>query len=126
MDVIKKDDLKKNVVNHPYDSNPDYFAKVNMFYYSEDNKFAVGYWEAPVGWFNATIKGFNELDLIIEGEIEAVSEDKAKTVIVKKGDIFTIEDGDRFLWKVNQPTKAMFFIYPLTPDLKDFFDSLIM
>jgi len=35
-----------------------------------------------------------------------------------------IKDGDKFRWKVNKFTKAVFFIYPLTKELKDFFESL--
>ena len=125
MNVISKENLIKNLVNHPYDSNPEYFAKVNIFYYSPDGKFAAGYWEAPKGWFNAEIEGFSEIDFIIEGEIEAVSEDKTKTVVAKQGDCFLIENGDRFLWKINNKTKAVFFIYPLTEKIKNFIQSLV-
>jgi len=73
MEVIDKATLIKNLVIHPYDSNPAYFAKVNVFNYSSDGKFAAGYLEAPEGWFDAVINGFNEIDFVIEGEMELIS-----------------------------------------------------
>jgi len=124
MEVIQRTSLIKGLVNHPYDTNPQYFAKVNTFYYSPDRKFAAGYWEAPEGWFDIIIEGFNEIDYIIDGEIEAISEDKTKKVIARQGDCFLIKNGDRFRWKVNKFTKAVFFIYPLTKELGKFFDEL--
>jgi len=126
MDLISKKKLIKNLVNHPYESNPEYFAKVNMFYYSQDGKFAAGYWEAPQGWFDAVVEGFNEIDFIIEGEIEAISKDENRTVVVKPGDCFLIKNGDKFKWKISKFTKAVFFLYPLTEELRDFFKSLIV
>jgi len=125
MEVIQNSILKKGLVNHPYDTNLQYFAKVNIFYKSHDRKFTAGYWEAPEGWFDATIIGFNEIDFIIEGEIEAISEDKIKKVTARKGDCFLIKNGDRFRWQINKFTKAVFFIYPLTEELDKFFNGLI-
>ena len=79
MKIIKNIDLKNNLVDHPYDSNPDYLAKVNLFYVSQDKKFIAGYWEAPEGWFEEEIKGFNEINYVVEGEIEFVTEKSSFT-----------------------------------------------
>jgi uncharacterized cupin superfamily protein len=121
MEVIDRDMLVKEMVDHPYESNPDYTAKVNIFYYSPDRKFTAAYWEAPVGWFDAVVNGFNEIDYVIEGEMELVSEEK--TLIAKAGDCFLIKDGDRFRWKLNKFTKVVFFIYPLTKEIEDLCES---
>ncbi|UCB47199.1 MAG: hypothetical protein JSV25_07255 [Spirochaetota bacterium] len=74
MKIIINENLKHYWVNHPYDSNPDYIAKVNFFYVSQDKKLIAGYLEAPEVWFEAETKGFNEINYIVDGEIEFVSE----------------------------------------------------
>jgi uncharacterized cupin superfamily protein len=99
------------MINHPYESNPDYFAKINFFHFSNDAKLMAAYWEAPVGWFNWEYDGFYEIDYIIDGEIELVSEDE--TIIVKKGDCFLTEDGERIMFKIKKFTKALIFVYPI-------------
>ncbi len=115
MKVINNIDLTNSLVDHPYDSNPDYFAKVNIYYISQDKKFVAGYWEAPVGWFEAEIKGFNEINYVVEGEIEFVTENRSFTA--KAGDCFLVENGDRMKWQIKQALKTYFFIYPATKDL---------
>lgn len=124
MKVIDKNTLVRNMVIHPYDSNKDYFAKVNMFYYSEDGKFAAAYWEAPEGWFNAEVKGFNELDFVLEGEMKLISSDGKKSIFAKTGDCIILEDGDKFSWILNKFSRVVFFIYPMNSELNEFFDNL--
>jgi ethanolamine utilization protein EutQ (cupin superfamily) len=81
--------LIKDTVNHPYDSNPEYVAKIHTFYYSKDEKLIAGYWEAPEGWFDAEIEEQNEINYVIEGEIDIICGDKIITA--KKGDCFLVE-----------------------------------
>ncbi|KPJ88375.1 MAG: hypothetical protein AMS17_05750 [Spirochaetes bacterium DG_61] len=76
MRLVNNDFLKSTTVNHPYDSNPDYTAKINTFYYSKDEKLIAGYWEAPEGWFDAEIEEQNEINYVIEGEIDLICEKK--------------------------------------------------
>lgn len=123
MEIIKKNKLINGLIIHPYDSNREYFSKINIFYYSQDKKFAAGYWEAPIGWFDSVTKGFDEINYIIEGEIEALSEDKTKKIIVKEGDCFIVKNGDKLRWKIKKFTRTVFFIYPLTDELKRFFEE---
>lgn len=115
MKVFSESNIINNLVDHPYDSNPDYLAKVNFYYVSQDKKFVAGYWEAPEGWFEAEIKGFYEINYVVEGEIELITKDRSLTA--KAGDCFLVENGDRMKWKIKQPIKTFFFIYPVTEDL---------
>ena len=110
MKLIGRDSLANNMSDHPYESNPDYSANINFFHFSKDKKLVVAYWEAPKGWFIWEYDGFYEIDYIIEGEIELVSEDK--TIIVKKGDCFLTEDGEKIKFKIKKFTKALILVYP--------------
>jgi len=76
MRVIKKDELIRGMVDHPYGSNVDLIAKVNFFYFSEDRKLAMAYYESPPSWFDVEVKGFDEIDYILEGEVDLISDGK--------------------------------------------------
>ncbi len=115
MKIIEQNFLTKNLVEHPYDTNKDYFAKVNVFYISKDEKFIAAYWEAPEGWFSAKIDNFYEINYVIEGEVEFILRDK--TIKAKKGDCFLLEDGDEVRWNIKKFTRTVFFIYPSTTEL---------
>ena len=115
MRIIDYNFLTENLADHPYDTNPDYFAKVNVFYISKNEKFVAAYWEAPKGWFKAKIDNFYEINYVIEGEVEFVLKDK--TVTAKKGDCFLLEDGDEVKWIMKEFTRTVFFIYPSTKEL---------
>jgi len=117
MKVFSRDMLIKGMVDHPYDSNPDLLAKVNYFYYSADGKMAMAYYESPEGWFDVEVKGFDEIDYILEGEVELVSKEQRLTA--KAGDCFLIQDGDKFRWEMKKYSKMIFFIYPLTKEIKE-------
>lgn len=112
MKIIDQNFLVDNLTDHPYETNPEYFAKVNIFYFSKDEKFTAGYWEAPVGWFSAVIDGFYEINYVVEGEVEFISKDKILTA--RKGDCFLVEDGDKVRWNIKKFTRTFFFIYPAT------------
>ena len=122
MKLINNWFLKSNTVIHPYDSNPSYTAKINTFYYSEDEKLIAGYWEAPEGWFDAEIEEQNEINYVIEGEIDLVCKDKRLTA--KKGDCFLVESGERIKWIIKKTIKTIFFIYPANKEIADFFKEL--
>ncbi len=122
MKAINNDFLIKNTVIHPYDSNPEYNAKINTFYYSKDEKLIAGYWEAPEGWFDAEIEDQNEINYVIEGEIDIICGDKKITA--KKGDCFLVESGENLRWIIKKPIKTIFFIYPAGKEIANFFKAL--
>lgn len=121
MKVFTQKELVENLVDHPYDSNSGLLAKVNFFYYSEDEKMAMAYYESPEGWFDAEIDGFDEIDYILEGAVELTSE--TETLVAKAGDAFLIQNGDKFRWRMTKPSKMIFFIYPLTKEIVDLIES---
>lgn len=125
MKLIDSDFMRENAVDHPYEDNPGFTAKINTFFYSGDKKAVAGYWEAPAGWFTAEITGQSELNYIIEGEIELFDiETGDKKISAKKGDVFLVETGDRIKWVVNKPIKTIFFIYPCPEASRVFFEDL--
>ena len=121
MKVIRKDELIKGMVDHPYESNIDLIAKVNFFYFSEDRKMAMAYYESPAGWFDVEVNGFDEIDYVLEGEVELVADGEAVTV--KEGDCFLIQDGDKLRWRMTKFSKMIFFIYPITEELDKLIES---
>jgi len=121
MKLISKDELVKGMVDHPYESNLDLTAKVNFFYLSKDRKMAVAYYESPPGWFDVEVNGFDEIDYILEGEVELISD--AEVLTVKAGDCFLIQDGDKLRWRMTKFSKMIFFIYPLTEEIDQLIES---
>jgi uncharacterized cupin superfamily protein len=125
MKLIDSNLLSENAIDHPYEDNPGFIAKINTFFYSEDKKAVTGYWEAPVGWFNAEITEQSELNYIIEGDIELFDiVTGEKRIAARKGDIFLVEAGDKLKWVIKKPIKTIFFIYPCPEELVDFFKNL--
>lgn len=122
MKVIKSGVMVRDCVLHPYDSNPDFMAKINTFYYSKDKKFIGGYWEAPEGWFTGEMGEQSEINYVIEGEIDLVS--NGRKITAKKGDCFLVESKEKVKWMVKKPIKTVFFIYPAGKELANFFESL--
>ena len=121
MKVISKPELISGMVDHPYDSNPELTAKVNFFFFSEDGEMAMAYYESQVGWFDADISGFEEIDYVLEGEVRLTSASESLTA--KAGDCFLIQDGDHFRWEMIKPSRMIFFIYPITRDIRELIDS---
>lgn len=121
MKVFTKDALIRGMVDHPYDTNPELLAKVNFFYFSADGKLALAYYESPAGWFDVEVDGFEEIDYVLEGEVELVSTENI--LIARAGDCFLIQQGDRFRWRMTQPSKMIFFIYPITKPIRDLIDG---
>ena len=121
MKLISKHEMVSALVDHPYESNPNLVAKVNFFYFSPDKKLAIAYYESPPGWFDVEVKGFSEIDYVLEGEVELISD--SSTIRVKAGDSFLIEDGDKLRWKMHTTSKMLFFIYPITEEIDKLIDS---
>ena len=117
MKVFSKGELHGGMVDHPYETNPDLLAKVNFFYYSPDGKMAMAYYESPKGWFDVEVKGFEEIDYVLEGEVELVSE--KRKLKAKAGDCFLIQDGDKLRWEMKRYSRMIFFIYPITEEIRE-------
>ncbi len=125
MRLIDSRFLRDGAVDHPYEDNPGFIAKINTFFYSRDKKSVMGYWEAPVGWFTAEIGEQSELNYIVEGSIELIDlKTQEKKITAKKGDVFLVEPGDDLKWVVTDPIRTIFFIYPASKEIVDFFKSL--
>jgi len=122
MKVIKNNLLVNKCVPHPYETNPGYVAKINTFYFSKDKKSIAGYWEASEGWFDAIMEEQSEINYVIEGEIDLVS--NGRKITAKKGDCFLVESKEKVKWVVKKPIKTVFFIYPAGKELTNFFKSL--
>jgi uncharacterized cupin superfamily protein len=119
MKVISKERLIKGLVDHPpYDTNPDLRAKVNFIYFSPDKRMAMAYYESPKGWFDVEVKGFDEIDYILEGEVELISD--LQRLKARPGDCFLIQDGDKFRWQMNEPSKMIFFIHSQSEEVQEF------
>ncbi len=119
MKVISKEMLIKGLVDHPpYDTNPDLQAKVNFIYFSPDRRMAMAYYESPKGWFDVEVKGFDEIDYILEGEVELISD--GQRLMAKPGDSFLIQNGDKFRWQMNEPSKMIFFIHSQSEEVQEF------
>jgi len=123
MKVFDNKWLAGNLFVHPYDSNPDYFSYVNFFNFSPDGKAATGYWEAPKGWLEFTFSGFQELNYVIEGEIEVTHLTTGEKVVARPGDVYLIQDGDSVRWEMKKFTRTVFFLYPLTQQIRDMIAS---
>jgi uncharacterized cupin superfamily protein len=121
--VYNKEFLAGNLYVHPYDSNPEYLSYVNFFNYSADGKAATGYWEAPKGWLEFTFSGFQELNYVIEGEVVVTNLATGEKVVARPGDVYLIQDGDRVRWEMTKFTRTVFFVYPLTQQLRDMIAS---
>lgn len=125
MRLIEPKFLKESAVDHPYDDNPGFMAKINTFFISGDKKAVCGYWEAPEGWFTEKIEKQNELNYIIDGNIELFDIDTGcKKLSAKKGDVFVVEPGDNLKWVINEPIRTIFFIYPVSKEISEFFEKL--
>jgi ethanolamine utilization protein EutQ (cupin superfamily) len=122
MKIFEINNLKDGLLSHPYESNPDYFSKINPFYYSSDEKFIAAYYEAQTGWFDVEIRDFNQLNYIIEGEIEVISDGKVNNL--KSGSYFLIEDNDNLRYKIIKDVKILLLIYPATEAVLKFLSSL--
>lgn len=124
MKIISKEMLIKGLVDHPpYESNPELLAKVNFIYHSPDGRMAMAYYESPEGWFDVEVNGFDEIDYILEGNVELISDKQRLTV--KSGDCFWIEDGDKFRWQMNEPSKMIFFIHSLSEEIQEFISQFM-
>jgi uncharacterized cupin superfamily protein len=109
MKVLSRQNIADSLVDHPpYPSNPALRAKLSILYYSSDGSTLIAYYEAPEGWFDVEVQGFAEMDYVLEGEVELVSDRLHLTA--KPGDCFFLEEGDEFRWKMTKPSKMVFVL----------------
>ena len=127
MEIVSKNNINNNLINHPYENNLGYFSKINFLFFLKDrsgiNRVATGYWEAPEGHFDYYFKSFNEVAYILEGKIEIVSDDK--TITVRGGDCYLMKIGDRVRYNIKSYTKAFWFTFPVDSSAMDEIDKLI-
>jgi ethanolamine utilization protein EutQ (cupin superfamily) len=123
MKLFSKDELIAGLKDHPYDTNPDFTARVNYFYFSPDGKMLMAYYESPIGWFDAEINGFEEIDYVLEGLVRLSS--KNGTLTAKAGDCFLIQNGDRIRWEMVKPSRMIFFLYPVTGEIQEFVEHIL-
>ena len=111
MKKISKEILVSGLVQHPYDSNPDYFTRINFFHETPDKLVLSYYWEAPVGSVAMTFDQFDELIFILEGVLEIQSGAKKETF--RKHDCLEISKHDgELIFNVLEGVKAFGYIYP--------------
>ena len=123
MKRITRDFLKNNLVNHPYESNPDYFARITFLYFSPDEKVISFYWEAPEGSFDFEFSGYDEVLYLIEGELDLLSEKEILTL--KKGELYSARDGDRIQFRIKKSIKSFAFMYPATREVLEGIKKMI-
>jgi uncharacterized cupin superfamily protein len=122
MKVVHGISMSENAVDHPYETNPDYESRINPFHYASDKRLVAGYWEAPVGWFEAGMGEQCELNFVIEGEIQLESE--GRSISAKRGDCFILESGEEVKWNIVKPIKTFFVLYPASEEVLEFFENL--
>jgi len=110
MKLMDKKFLKGNLIDHPYESNPDYHAKINFLYFSDDGKVMSAYYEAPVGFFKLSYTEFDEINYVIEGEVEITVD--GETINVKEGGCFFLKKGEKPTYNIIKPMRTFLFIYP--------------
>lgn len=121
MKIFDLNFLKNNLFIHPYDSNPDYFAKVNPFYFSLDKKFVIAYYEGTAGWFDIEINA-NQFNYITEGELEIIS--SYKSFNLKAGDFFLIEVNEKLKYRIKKDIKMFLFAYPVNKKVLKYLENL--
>ena len=124
MRIISKETLVNELVDHPpYETNPELHAKLNVIYLSPDGRTAMAYYEAPEGWFDVEVKDFDEIDYMLEGEVELISADRRLTAT--PGDCFMIQDGDKFRWQMNKPSRMFFVLHTQSEEVQEFLAQLV-
>ena len=83
----------------------------------------MAYYESPEGWFDVEVKAFDEIDYVIEGEVELISDGLRLTA--RPGDCFQIQDGDKLRWQMNKPSKMIFFLHSLSEEVQGFMARLV-
>ncbi len=109
MKVLSHHSIADSLVDHPpYPSNPALHAELSILYYAPDGSTLIAYYEAPEGWFQVEVEGFAEMDYVLEGEVELISDRLHLTA--KPGDCFFLEEGDEFRWQMTKPSKMIFVL----------------
>ena len=115
MKAISENNILNELLDHFYDSNPDYKAKIRFIYFSEDRKLLSAYWELPEGWFDYEFKYFNEVGYIIEGELDLVKKNEEQTV--RGGDFYIMNIGEIIRFRVKKNTKIHVLNYPIPEEI---------
>lgn len=110
MRIIKQEELKKKLVDHPYADVPDYHAAMTLVHLSEDEKMLIGYWEAPEGKVPIHYGNNVEYNYVIRGKI-TVCEQGGRKQTVEKGDIIECKGRD-VVYEIEEYTQTLFIVYP--------------
>ena len=110
MKLMDKKFLRDNLLSHPYESSPGYFAKINFLYFSDDGKVMSAYWEAPIGSFKLSYSEFDEINYVIEGELDITV--GGETINVREGGCFFLKKGEKPTYNIIKDTKTFLLIYP--------------
>jgi hypothetical protein len=112
MRVVKKTEMKKGLIDHPYDSSPGYLAKINFFYLSEDKKAFTSLWTAPKGRFTFRWDIATETIFIISGKLEVISVGVRKKV--EAGDCIIGGNNEEIEFIIEEDVEAIISLYPIT------------
>jgi uncharacterized cupin superfamily protein len=104
--------LIAGLVNHPYDSNPDYFARINFFYTSPDRRLGMYYWEAPVGQVTLRYEQFDEMIVILDGILE-ISNQTGRQHFEKNDCLEITRTDGELVFQVLEEVKAVGFVFPI-------------
>ena len=124
MEKINKTSFTEGLITHSYDSNPDFFSKINFFFFSEDKKLVSAYWEAPEGKFTFTYDTFDEVNYILEGELKIKSNSQVDDF--KTGDCFILRKGESVEFTVIKRVISILFIYPVNKKAFDDIKNMII
>lgn len=112
MRKVTKKSLINGLVNHPYESNPHYFSRINFFEMSPDKQLLSYYWEAPEGSVSMIFNQFMEMIIILEGVLEV--ESKTFKTTLKASDCVSISGDDgEITFTILEEVKAFGYVYPV-------------
>lgn len=119
-----RETMLEGLVVHPYETNPDYFARINFFHFSPDGNLATYFWEAPVGEVQLKFERFDEMIFVLAGKLEVTK--SGHRSIFRAGDALEIsrEDG-ALLFRVLQEVQAVGYVYPLDEVEKNNIEALM-
>ena len=111
MRKITKESLVDGLVIHPYESNPQYFSRINFYKMSPDKKLLSYYWEAPEGNVSITFDQFDELIIILDGVLEVQS--ASSKITLEALDCLSISrDDGAITFNILEEVKAFGYVYP--------------
>lgn len=118
MRIIKQEELKKKLVDHPYADAPDYHAAMALVHLSEDERMLIGYWKAPEGKVPIHYGDNIEYNYVIRGKI-TVHEQDGRTLTAEKEDIIECKGRD-VIYEIEEYAQTLFIVYPQsTEDVRE-------